>query len=583
MEPISAFASVVTIVGLLRPTARFVKSLKGITSDEGLVAMEVGRMATRIETSATSIDVSLQALKGHSSTLAQMQETSSNILQYIIDNNLMDMIISGTENVSKQMIDMTRDLKDLRERPRIIKMIKWFLRDKLEVESLFPEMQLVAACLSLVCPIIQLEIDNYILKKSSGEVAQCLKHEIIMQEQQLSMNGESDFEAEFLTGAKPLLRLARSVRHTGTAPLPRRASTRRRASASEETSSHTTDEPPVVSDDDGNFEVPQRTSRNAPQRSTVDRSSSPTLSSRTPPRSASLKSSTSHKVSLPREVPPEAPSKVFSPTSAVLVDVGAFEVGRITSRRSSRPSAIDKSSASPPSSPKPRRASRSSSRRLTIERSSTPTESTATPRRSTGLGSPSSHRLSLSREVPPEALRYSSSSAESSRPPSSIPSPPVQIPETPPTPRSPNIAEMPKPLTLRNSTPVSALGESTQAVQGFIITPADNEEPIPLNAAKVDPQAAFNYISVTTAKKFGLDRYMKDLEPGDYTRIHDDGEETDGRVIGKVLGVGWRKKKRSKGIELDLMVKDCYHGGTGEYLIFGASFADALENGRDKD
>jgi hypothetical protein len=178
MEPLGAFASVATIVGLIRPTAKFVRSLRGITSDDGYVATEIRRMAIRIQASATSIDVALQELKGHSSTLEKMQHAPSKVLQYIVDNKSMEIIVSGTESISKQMRDTARDLSDKKKRFKIINKIDWILRKHMEVESLFPEMQLVAACLSLVCPIIRLEINQYILNKSSGEVAQCLEQEL---------------------------------------------------------------------------------------------------------------------------------------------------------------------------------------------------------------------------------------------------------------------------------------------------------------------------------------------------------------------------------------------------------------------
>ncbi|RBQ77386.1 hypothetical protein FVER14953_20003 [Fusarium verticillioides] len=178
MEAVGAFASIVTIVALIRPTAKFVRSLKGITSDDGHVAKEVSNMVKQIRASASSIDIGLEDLKCHSSTLEKVQQTHSKVLQSIVDNKSLDIIVSGTESIRKRMSDTTRDLKDMRERPRIIKKIDWLLRNKMEVESLFPEMHLVAACLSLICPIIRIEVDKYILKKSSGEVAQCLRQEM---------------------------------------------------------------------------------------------------------------------------------------------------------------------------------------------------------------------------------------------------------------------------------------------------------------------------------------------------------------------------------------------------------------------
>ncbi|PNP79248.1 hypothetical protein FNYG_07324 [Fusarium nygamai] len=178
MEPIGALASVITVVGIIRPATKFVKALRGIASENGMVASEIRRMATHIQTSATSIDIALEDLKSHSSTLEQMSVAPSKILQYIIDNNSMQMIVSGTETISNQMSDKAQELKQLKNQPNLYKKLKWCIWDKMEVESLFPEMQLVAACLSLVCPIIRLEVNRFMLKKSSGEVAQCLRQEM---------------------------------------------------------------------------------------------------------------------------------------------------------------------------------------------------------------------------------------------------------------------------------------------------------------------------------------------------------------------------------------------------------------------
>ncbi|RKK10068.1 hypothetical protein BFJ63_vAg11773 [Fusarium oxysporum f. sp. narcissi] len=320
MEPLGAFASVVTIVGLIRPTAKFVRSLRGITSDDGHVAKEIHTMAIRIQGSAHSIDVALEELKGHSSTLEKMQHAPSKVLQYIIDNKSMDIIVSGTESIAKQMRDIARDLSDTKKRFKILKKIDWILRNKMEVESLFPEMQLVASCLSLVCPIIRLEISQYILNKSSGEVAQCLKQEMkslrrqlemverqyhsLMKEQRSGMNAESDFEAV----AKPLLRLAQSVRRTGTAPQPKGGSTGRRSSVSEEIL--LSPPPSTVHNGDGGSEVPRRASRDSSGRSATSRSSAaPSQLSRT---NSDFHPKRRHNLSVPRE----APSEVSRPSSS---------------------------------------------------------------------------------------------------------------------------------------------------------------------------------------------------------------------------------------------------------------------------
>ncbi|KAG5804754.1 hypothetical protein H9Q74_004429 [Fusarium xylarioides] len=226
MEPVGALASVITIVGLIRPTAKFVKALRGIASENGTVASEIHRMATRIQTSATSIDIALEDLKSHSSTLRRISSTPSKILQHMIDNKSMQTIVSGTQSIRNQMRDKAQELKQMKKQPNLYKKLKWCIWDKMEVESLFPEMQLVAVCLSLVCPIIRLEVNQFMLEKSPSEVAQCLRQEMAYLRGQLKMvekqcqtliqeqhsNISSEFEAEFYSTAKPLLRLAKSKR-----------------------------------------------------------------------------------------------------------------------------------------------------------------------------------------------------------------------------------------------------------------------------------------------------------------------------------------------------------------------------------
>ncbi|KAF9768026.1 hypothetical protein IL306_014743 [Fusarium sp. DS 682] len=228
MDPLSGIASIATIVTLIGPTTKLIKSLYGIASDEGIVAKEISRMANRLQTSSVSIDIGLEDLKGRSKILEGIQSAPSEVLQYIIDNESVEKIVSGTEAVSKQMSDIERDLNDMKERPKIIKKLKWCLWSKMEMESLFPEMQLVASCLSLVRPIISHEIDQYLLKGSSGTVALCLEQQMEsrrsqmklfekqfrrnIKEQHSSVDGESNYEAQFEAVTEPLLNLSRSNR-----------------------------------------------------------------------------------------------------------------------------------------------------------------------------------------------------------------------------------------------------------------------------------------------------------------------------------------------------------------------------------
>ncbi|KAG4275765.1 hypothetical protein FPRO04_08279 [Fusarium proliferatum] len=303
MEPVGALASVITIVGLIRPTAQFVKALRGIASENGIVATEIHRMATRIQTSATSIDIALEDLKSHAATLRQISITPSKILQHMIDNNSMQTIVSGTQSISNQMRDKAQKLRQMKKQPNLYKKFKWCIWDKLEVESLFPEMQLVA----------------FMLEKSPGEVAQCLRQEMaylrgqlkivvkqcqaLIQEQNSSIN--SEFEAEFYATAKPLLRLARSVRRTGTVPETRRESPSRRPSASQEIPLSIHREIPPVLDGEGTREMPRRTRRKTRLQSVRDRNLNSDPPSQIPRPSSGIMASKPHSLSVPREVPSE--------------------------------------------------------------------------------------------------------------------------------------------------------------------------------------------------------------------------------------------------------------------------------------
>ncbi|KAF5631135.1 uncharacterized protein FTJAE_8001 [Fusarium tjaetaba] len=377
MEALGAFASVVTIVGLIRPTANFVKSLRGITSDDGHVAKEIERMASGIQASANSIDVSLKALKGHASKLEKMQRAPSEVLQYIIDNKSLDLIVSSTESIRKQMRHTTRDLNDTNNRSKILRKISWLLLDKMEVESLFPEMQLVASSLNLVCPIIGLEINRYLLNKSSGEVAECLKQEIVYGE---------------------------LVRH-------------------------------------------------------------PDLTEHLP-----------------------------------------------------------------------------------------------------------SHSVTVPRGVPSEAIRHTSSSPESFRPHSAVPSSSPQTPDTPATPQSPDVPKSPRIDTSART--VGPREGVVRAIEGHLI---NNGKAMPVKSAMIDYLGSFNYISVKTATQLGLD--IQELDPGEHSHTQD-GEHVrilPGKVIGKVTGVGWRKSGWRKPIPVEFLVKDSYRGRMYEHVAFGMVFASDFD------
>ncbi|KAF5971672.1 hypothetical protein FBULB1_9086 [Fusarium bulbicola] len=312
-------------------------------------------------------------------------------------------------------------------------------------------MQVVASCLNLVCPIIGLEMNRYLINKSSGEVAEYLKQEIkslkgqlklvekqyenVMKELWSSMNGESDFEA----ATKSLFYLSQSIRRAPSTPQPDRAPAGRRSSVPGET-----------------FMSP-------------------------------------------------APSKTPQP---------------------------------PPGSRRPR-----------------------------------PHSVSVPREVPSEVTRHASSSTESSRPHSAAPSSSPQTPDTPLTPRSP---DAPKPLRINTSTRESESRRGTGQAIPCIINPRDHGKDSPVTIAKSNHRVFLNYISVKTAKQFGLE--IQNLDPKEPNPTPDDGHEMvmPGPVIGKVTGVEWSKPGWINSIPIEFLVKDCYHGSKREDIVLGTIFCRRL-------
>ncbi|KAM0224303.1 hypothetical protein ACHAPA_004030 [Fusarium lateritium] len=169
-EALGVIASVATIASLTKPTIKLVKSLRGIAKHDDPIANEIRRIADQIDLSAAAVNVAVRQLKGHCLTLKKMTDAPTGVLRYISKTKSVDILIRGTKAVARQMKDAQHDLKSLSGPHGFLKRIKWYVWNKMELDSLFPGMQQLCLCLSFVCPILNMEIDQYIKQRSSPEV-----------------------------------------------------------------------------------------------------------------------------------------------------------------------------------------------------------------------------------------------------------------------------------------------------------------------------------------------------------------------------------------------------------------------------
>ncbi|KAI6758242.1 hypothetical protein HG530_010482 [Fusarium avenaceum] len=233
-EALGVIASVATIASLAKPTVKLAKSLRSIAKHEDPIANAIRRIAAQIEVSATTVDIAVQRLKGNCSTLQKMPHASTGILQYVNKNKSLDVLIRGTEAVARQLKDAQHGLKSMGGQHAFLKRCKWYIWNKMELDSLFPDMHLLGLCLSFVCPILEMEIHQYIKQRSSTEDKEVMEEQIkslrrelkISEDQYRKLRDDRDFvtnygpgfDAEFQSIAAPLLRLAQSMRRTGHVP-----------------------------------------------------------------------------------------------------------------------------------------------------------------------------------------------------------------------------------------------------------------------------------------------------------------------------------------------------------------------------
>lgn len=90
----------------------------------------------------------------------------------------------------------------------------------------------------------------------------------------------------------------------------------------------------------------------------------------------------------------------------------------------------------------------------------------------------------------------------------------------------------------------------------------------------IDTTVQDNFISIKQAKELELP--IRDLEQKDYDYIHQDKSPSSAKIVGKVVGLRWRRREGSKYIPVDLWVEE-YYPQTGEHMVLGKRFVRTVQ------
>lgn len=156
---------------------------------------------------------------------------------------------------------------------------------------------------------------------------------------------------------------------------------------------------------------------------------------------------------------------------------------------------------------------------------------------------------------------------------SSVPSPPGQTPQTPNTPQT---ADMPEPL--RTSSSPKGKEKSTYTLRSGFLKVPESRVPEGLHekyiTAAIDTTVQDNFISIKQATELGL--LPQDLKQQDCDYIQQQNWPSRAKIVGKVLGLEWRRREWSKYIPVDLWVEERYPQ-TGEHMVLGKRFIRAVQ------
>lgn len=178
-EVIGIISSVITIVNLAKPTARFVEALCKIAKDDGSREHEILSVAEHIDSAYETIELARLRLKDNCDRIKAMDHPASRVAKYIQRGNLKESIRKFTEYFEWQLTKAEKGVMDSTSSNfKLVNGMKWYLWINTEMTTIFTTLDRIVMYLSIMGPVLELEITTYLLDRAEGEIADLLKVQV---------------------------------------------------------------------------------------------------------------------------------------------------------------------------------------------------------------------------------------------------------------------------------------------------------------------------------------------------------------------------------------------------------------------
>ncbi|RGP81236.1 hypothetical protein FLONG3_618 [Fusarium longipes] len=248
-EVVGIIGSVIAIVNLAKPTIKIVETLYKIAKDDNTLEDEILSVAERIEAANDTIELATSRIKDSRDKIKAMKHPTSRVAKYIQKGRLNDSIRKLTNDVERQLTKTDKRLEESGSSNfRLLNGMKWYFWVSTEMTVVFNKLDRIAMYLSIIGPILELEIMTYLYEKTQAEteIASVLEIHIHSLHDQLKdaerivqrmsrgrklKESYKDFGTESQDYGKLLVGLSKSMRQTGNVPIdirPQKSGQRRR-------------------------------------------------------------------------------------------------------------------------------------------------------------------------------------------------------------------------------------------------------------------------------------------------------------------------------------------------------------------
>ncbi|RGP74636.1 hypothetical protein FSPOR_1214 [Fusarium sporotrichioides] len=178
-EVLGIISGVIAIVNVVKPTVKFVEILYKIAKDDSAMEHEILSVAEHVEFAYETIELARLRLKDNCDRIKAMKHPASRVAKYIERGNLKGSIRKLTEYFEWQLKKAEKGLMGSRSSNfRFVNGMKWYLWTNLEMTAIFTTLDRIAMYLSIMGPILELEITTYLLDRAEGEIAGLLKVQV---------------------------------------------------------------------------------------------------------------------------------------------------------------------------------------------------------------------------------------------------------------------------------------------------------------------------------------------------------------------------------------------------------------------